>query len=184
MERVVICSGKKISLSILSREDAPDLFRIINDRNVNRMLRFPQPVRSLVDEYEWIDNQALTSGQNLNFSIIKNENSTLIGIIGVNDIEFNMHGKLGYFISRDNWGRGFTTEAVSLLTGYCFNVLNLRKIFAYVFEPNIASIRVLERNNFKMTGRQEEHVFVEGEGFVDSLYFEKLNPNRQKRNSH
>lgn len=180
MDRVIICSGKRVSLGILSREDAPDLFRIINDREVNRMLRSPPPINSLVEEYEWIDNQSIIRGQNLNLCIVDNQTNKLIGVIGVNNMESNLFGTLGYFLNKDSWGKGFATEAIQLIVEYCFNVLNLRKIIASAYEPNVASIRVLEKNGFKMNGRQEEHLFIENHGFVDSLYFEKLNPNRQR----
>lgn len=180
MDRVIICGGKKVSLGILSREDAPDLFRMINDRDVNRMLRSPPPINSLVEEYEWIDNQSIIKGKNLNLGIVDNQANKLIGVIGVNNMESNMYGTLGYFLHKDSWGKGFGTEAIQLIVEYCFNVLNMRKITANAYEPNTGSIRVLEKNGFKMNGRQEEHLFIENHGFVDSLYFEKLNPNRQR----
>ena len=56
MERVIICSGDHVSLAVLVREDAPVLYRIINDPEVHRFLSSPSRIYSLVDEYEWIDN--------------------------------------------------------------------------------------------------------------------------------
>lgn len=184
MDRVIICRGEKVSLGILSREDAPDLFSLINDRDVNRMLRSPPPINSLVEEYEWIDNQSIIKGKNLNLAIVDNETMKLIGVIGVNNMESNLYGTLGYFLNKNSWEKGFATEAIKLLVEYCFNVFNIRKIIAHVYEPNTSSIRVLEKNGFKMNGRQEEHHFIESHGFVDSLYFEKLNPDRQRNSPH
>ncbi|WP_367883519.1 GNAT family N-acetyltransferase [Thermococcus peptonophilus] len=50
----------------------------------------------------------------------------------------------------------------------------MRKVYARVYEPNIASIRVLEKNGFELVGRMKKHSHIPGYGFVDELIFEKF----------
>jgi len=58
--------------------------------------------------------------------------------------------ELGYVIGeRDQWGKGFATEAIALATSYAFLELALQKVWASVVAPNEASRRALERNGYR-----------------------------------
>ena len=72
-----------------------------------------------------------------------------------------------YGVHPDRWGNGYATEAASAVLSYALENLALPKVRADVDEPNIASVRVLEKLGMRRTGRAvvNEHPL---------LYFEKL----------
>jgi ribosomal-protein-alanine N-acetyltransferase len=176
MEPVLIKKGKMSSLAILTREDAPYLYRIINDPAVHRTLSSPGKVYSLVEEYEWIDNYSNVAGKSVNFSIKYNETMETIGIIGINDIDNDRRGHIGYYLHSNYWGKGIMTESTSMMVEYAFSVMNLRKLYTSVYAVNPPSKRVLEKNGFRIVGIMEKDHYVPGQGFVDSFIFELLNP--------
>jgi RimJ/RimL family protein N-acetyltransferase len=45
---------------------------------------------------------------------------------------------------------------------YVFGVLGLNRVWAGVLEDNPASLRILEKCDFKMEGRLRKHAFKEG----------------------
>jgi RimJ/RimL family protein N-acetyltransferase len=53
----------------------------------------------------------------------------------------------------DRWRRGYAKDAASAVIAYVFEVLGRPRIVADVDEPNLASIRVLERLGMQRTGR-------------------------------
>jgi RimJ/RimL family protein N-acetyltransferase len=53
----------------------------------------------------------------------------------------------------DRWGRGYAQEAAAAVIGYAFVVLGRPRVVADVDEPNLASIRVLERLGMSRVGR-------------------------------
>jgi RimJ/RimL family protein N-acetyltransferase len=53
----------------------------------------------------------------------------------------------------DRWGRGYARDAAAAVVAYAFEVLARPRIVADVDEPNLASIRVLERLGMQRTGR-------------------------------
>ncbi len=59
--------------------------------------------------------------------------------------------ELGYWISRDHWGRGFATEASEALLAIA-RTLRLTRLEASYFVDNPASGRVLEKLGFVTTG--------------------------------
>lgn len=62
-----------------------------------------------------------------------------------------------------------------MLKNYGFKELNLRKLYTTVFETNVASIRVLEKNGFNNVGRYTSHIYIPEKGFVDMLQYEVFN---------
>jgi [ribosomal protein S5]-alanine N-acetyltransferase len=72
-----------------------------------------------------------------------------------------------YGVHPDRWGNGYATEAASAVLSYALEKLALPKVRADVDEPNIASVRVLEKLGMRRTGR----AVVNGHPL---LYFEKL----------
>jgi RimJ/RimL family protein N-acetyltransferase len=57
---------------------------------------------------------------------------------------------VGYWIARDDWGRGIATRALGLL----LEQIATRPLYARVARSNVASLRVLEHCGFVVTGYQ------------------------------
>ncbi len=174
--RPLLLTGKKISLGILLEADVPFLFRVINDPDVHRYLSNPGRMMYEHEELEWVRTLGQKEQDSRHFAIIENSTGNIAGVVGVREINFsNGSGILGYFLAKEYWGNGYSTEAVGLALKFCFETLNLRKLISAVFEPNVASMRVLIKNGFKECGRYHRHSFVRGHGFVDDVLFERFN---------
>jgi RimJ/RimL family protein N-acetyltransferase len=67
--------------------------------------------------------------------------------IGENDVE------AGYWVARPFWNRGICTEALRLLIDYCFREKGYSAIWSDFFMNNPASGRVMEKCDFRDTGK-------------------------------
>lgn len=96
----------------------------------------------------WLGMVRLNEGKNGVFRAITVDGK----IIGSVSVERNSddknEGELGYMLLTEHWSKGFATEAVAQICEIAFHELDLDKITAKVYEPNIASIKVLEKNGF------------------------------------
>lgn len=70
--------------------------------------------------------------------------------------------ELGYVLARNYWGQGFATQAVKLAVIQGFNELSIKRIEAFVEPLNVASQKVLEKNNFFIEGFLKKHVLKKG----------------------
>ncbi len=66
--------------------------------------------------------------------------------------------KLGYWIGKDFWGKGYATEAAAAALAYGFDRLHLNRIYANCFDNNPASVKILERLGMTLEGRLRQHV--------------------------
>jgi Acetyltransferases, including N-acetylases of ribosomal proteins len=71
-----------------------------------------------------------------------------IGIVLKPDVE-RIAAEIGYWIGEKYWNRGVMTEAVREMARYSFRTFQIEKLYAGVFDFNIASQRVLEKAGFE-----------------------------------
>ncbi len=93
-------------------------------------------------------------------------NGQLAGCIGLelqDDIS-RISAELGYWIGEPYWGRGVATEAVKQMLEYTFETFPVvSRIYAKVFEYNIASMKILEKNGFHLESIQKKSVIKNNE---------------------
>jgi RimJ/RimL family protein N-acetyltransferase len=76
---------------------------------------------------------------------------------------------VGYWVGKEYWGKGLATRALSVF----LNDIKERPLHAYVAKHNIASIRVLEKCGFVISG--EDQGFPDEHGKVVEEFVLKLN---------
>lgn len=98
------------------------------------------------------------------FGIFNNGENSLVGTINLFQV---LRGSLqsafiGYFLDKKHNGKGFATEAVTLVLQYAFDDLQLHRVEAGVMPHNIGSIRVLEKSGFHKEGIAKSNVKING----------------------
>src|SRR5215469_2130815 len=61
---------------------------------------------------------------------------------------------LGFRFAQQYWGKGLATEAASVWVRTAFDALHLKRLSAFVHPENVASIRVLEKVEFRNERRE------------------------------
>lgn len=85
------------------------------------------------------------------WSIVWNENNTLVGTISLNEIN-TYHGvaELSIIIGeKEYWGKGIATEAIGALKEHAFNQMGLRRIAAEFEVDNIGLKKALVADGFQ-----------------------------------
>ena len=90
------------------------------------------------------------------FSIRALDDNRLLGDINI-DVINNWSSRDAYvgigIYKREDWGRGYGTEAMQLILQFGFIELNLRRVTLTVFEYNPRAIRSYEKCGFHVEGR-------------------------------
>ena len=93
---------------------------------------------------------------------IRTDPDTLIRVIDVDGtvaghvLSFVLNGErvIGYWIDRAWWGRGVATQALAQL----LEIETRRPLKAHVSPPNRGSVRVLEKNGFRLLQEEPENL--------------------------
>ncbi len=151
-------------------DDAVSLVRHANNPELALNMRdaFPYPY-TLADARKWLN----TLGNKRNDMIlaieVNNEAAGGIGLHGLTDV-YRYNGEIGYWLSRDYWGRGIMTDVVDVMVEYAFVQTHWLRLFACVFEHNLASMKVLEKNGFRKEAVHRKAVMKAGKLLDEHLY--------------
>ncbi|MEN3795139.1 GNAT family N-acetyltransferase [Aeromonas caviae] len=145
----------------------------LNDNEVNHYLesRFTKwDINSLLKYYH--DK----SGVELLLAIIDNNSGAHIGNVKVSSIDkHHRRADIGIIIGdKKFWGKGIATEAIELVTNYCFSTLQLHKVTAGAYAENKASINAFMKNGFLIEGERREHYITEA-GWTSAILLGKIN---------
>ena len=103
---------------------------------------------------------------------------TPVGSAFLVDVDLvGQNAELGYWITPDEQGNGYATEAAELCLTHAFDELGLHKVWARTVEDNAASKRVLEKLGFQREGVLREHWHGFGR-YVDEHRFGLLESER------
>jgi ribosomal-protein-serine acetyltransferase len=95
----------------------------------------------------------------------------LLGAIDLHDIDWaNGHARIGYWLDKDETGRGIMTHSVRALAEYAFEALDLHRLEIHVATSNHRSRRVPERLGFTMEGVLRDVQRLRG-SFVDHALY-------------
>lgn len=86
---------------------------------------------------------------------------------------YRMDAEIGYLLRTENWSKGIMTEAVRQICEIAFEELDIIRISGLVYEPNMASRKVLEKNGFLLEGVMKNAV-VKQEKLYDLCIYGKL----------
>ena len=88
-------------------------------------------------------------------------------LLGETDLELENPASRNAFVGigiyqREDWGKGYGTDAMQLMLRYAFVELNLRRVSLTVFEYNPRAIRSYEKCGFKVEGRSRGTLLKDG----------------------
>jgi RimJ/RimL family protein N-acetyltransferase len=145
---------ERLAFEPLAPRFADALFALLDDWDVVRMLsEVPWPLR-LDDVAAFLAKPSTGSDD---FVLVAE--GVPIGVVGVKKPGSGepprMMPRLGYWIGRRHWGRGYGTEAIAALIDHAFAIHPHDRVGAGVFHDNPASRRVLEKLGLVLVGRKQ-----------------------------
>jgi len=163
-----------IELRPLKLSDKTQLAKLANNKNIWDNLRDFIPYPYEETDAEFFINSTKEEEPKQTFGIeYKGELSGVIGLVIQKDV-YKKSAEIGYWIGEPFWGNGIATKAVELITEYGFNKLGLNRIYSGVFEYNVASMKVLEKNGYEKEGIFKNAILKNDE-ICDEHRFFKLN---------
>ena len=152
--------GERVYLSPYNSEDVEIFTKWLSDREVTDGLGDTYRVFNTEIEKQWF-KEANKEG-NYAFAIVSAETDEAIGSIGLMDVKLACgSATVGLFIGEaENRGKGLGTEAMKLIIGYSFDVLNLYNVNLAVYDFNEGAYKSYLKVGFKEIGRRRKAYYL------------------------
>ena len=92
------------------------------------------------------------STKSFHLGIAEKETDEVIGDVWVYLIENDRMAQIAIRLSKEKHCRGYGTEALSAMTGFCFENTELKRLWTQVDVRNTASVRMLEKCGYTREG--------------------------------
>ncbi len=128
-----------------------------------------QEAMAFIREME--SGRAGVPGEWVQFAIESKETGALLGDCALRVDEHEPYrAEIGFTLAREHQGKGFASEAVSLLLDYAFGTLGLHRVVAIADCRNAPSVALLERLDLRREGHFVENVWFKGRWADEYLY--------------
>lgn len=114
-----------------------------------------------------LDEDAWTAGMGFAFAVVHVDDSggdRLVGRVALSNIVRGawQNATIGYWISEDAGGAGHASTAVGLVVTFAFDHAGLHRVQPAIMPRNARSRRVVEKNGFRLEGRAERYLNIDG----------------------
>ncbi|MEY4458805.1 MAG: hypothetical protein RIT38_10 [Bacteroidota bacterium] len=106
------------------------------------------------------------------FVIIDLKSNEIIGITGITYIDWiNRHADVHFYIGKNSsWiDNIYSPTAFKLILNYGFNILNLNKLWAEIYEIDLKKLDFFKNVGFKVDATLREHYFFNGKYYSSHL---------------
>lgn len=158
--------GRRVTLDPLRPDDLEPLFAMQSDPEVCRYLLYEPRSREKVEEVLARDAGAILLEKPGDYlqPVIRDEHGAFAGTLylelkSVDD----RAAEIGWILLPSAQGHGYAAEAASLLLDFCFDQLELHRVYAELDPRNTASVALCLRLGMRHEGHFVEDMFLKGE---------------------
>lgn len=154
----------------VTSSDAEEIFKIYSDPEVAKYdwyipITTKENALSIINRYrrEFQDKEEITWG------VARKSDNKIIGYCNLGTFnDDSLRCEIGYGFNRDEWNKGYASEAIKVLVKFGFEIMNFNRIEATVTFGNDASIKALKKANFIQEGIVRERTIMKGK-FEDDV---------------
>lgn len=172
---------RRLVLRQIISDDAEDLWKLRNNSQIMEFMDI-SPMQSVREAWEQINNLSrnFIEEQIPIWAITLKEDrhtdtkNKMIGYVGYTRwYKKHFRAEIAYVLEPAFWRRGFMTEAIEEVLQVGFEQMELHSVEGNVNPTNIASIKILEKFNFRREAYYKENFYFDGK-FVDTAIYSLL----------
>lgn len=164
--------SNRLILREIVHTDIQDIYNCFSNQEVTRY--YGQDPFTKIEEAEQLVElfaKNYEEKRGIRWGIELKEQRRLIGTIGFHNwAPKHRRAEFGYELHPNNWGRGYATEAASMVISYGLNDLELTRIGAIVFLGNQASNDLLTKLGFVKEGMLRGYMYQNGVPHDTNIY--------------
>lgn len=169
-----------IRLRAMEPEDINILYKWENDTDIWRVSNTIAPFSKHTLQ-QFIENQQcdIYETRQLRLIIESKAQGKPVGAIDLFDLDpYNCRAGVGILIyDKRDQRQGYASHAVSILIGYCFQVLNINQLYCNIPSHNIHSLALFKSKGFTVIGLKKEWTRTTAD-WQDEYMLQLLNPKK------
>jgi UDP-4-amino-4,6-dideoxy-N-acetyl-beta-L-altrosamine N-acetyltransferase len=149
-----------VTIRPIEDSDLVDMLRLRADMRVWTNLGDISMISRRAQE-QWFSG--LQNDPKRRYFVLCSEKHSFIGLVRLDEIDWiDRSVRVGGDILPDFHHQGYGTKMFELIKKYCFNYLNMNRLWLFVLETNEVALRLYSKSGFVEEGRQRQAIFRDG----------------------
>jgi ribosomal-protein-alanine N-acetyltransferase len=154
----------------VTSSDAEEIFNIYSDPEVAKYdwyipITTKDEALSIINRYK----REFQAKEEITWGVARKTDNKIIGYCNLGTFsDDSLRCEIGYGFNRNEWNKGYATEAIKVLVKFGFEIMNFNRIEATVTLGNDASVKALKKSNFIQEGIVRERTIMKGK-FEDDV---------------
>lgn len=166
-----ILETNRIVLRQITDADLPNIFKgLSNPEIVKHYAVSFHTEEETKEQMEWYaDLEKNETG--IWWAVCSKDDGRFLGAGGLCDVS-KQHKKaeIGFWLLQENWGRGYMSEAMTLIHKHSFNEMGLHRIEGYVESGNFKCKKAIEKLQYTLEGTMRDCEFKNGKFISVDIY--------------
>jgi len=148
----MIIEGERVLLTHVEKDDSVIVFKWFNDEETLDSIVGFRPCFTSEDALKW--SSSASDFKTIKWIIRSKDSREPLGFTGLYNIDFvNRNAESAIVIGEKHFrGKGLAKEALTLVSNFSFDYLNLKIIYALIISSNEASLRLYKSIGFEEQG--------------------------------
>lgn len=154
LNKSYIIETERLKLSLIQQNDLDAVFETMNSKKTADIISFLNWPMTKQQAALWCDRSVKGFEKQTDFLFLARDKNNIspIGCICLLLSEDKHEGEIGYWVTEKSQGLGFATEMLKAIVDLAFNTLCLKTVLATAAIENPESLRVLEKQGFRIIG--------------------------------
>jgi RimJ/RimL family protein N-acetyltransferase len=152
----------RVYLRAFELDDIDLIHKWRKDPEINKLLSGNVFFVSSERDKKWIEEKIFNDSNELYLAICLEEKDEMIGYLSVTNIDLrNRKAEWAGLIigNKDLWNKGYANDAIRLMLEHLFHQMNIHRVYAYVLEDHITSLKMCEKAGFIREGILRDNVY-------------------------
>lgn len=161
---------EKLGIRAIEIEDLPIIHKYRNDEHLRKYFREYREF-SITQIEDWYFNMIKDNRFEM-FVIVDLDLDEVIGVTGLTYIDWpNKHADIHFYIGKNSeWiEKEYSPIGLKLILNYGFEILNLNKIWAEIYEIDKKKLSFFREKGFKIDATLREHYFYNGKYYSSHI---------------
>ncbi|MBT2286387.1 GNAT family N-acetyltransferase [Paenibacillus polymyxa] len=158
MNRTILLETERLECAIWNEGDLALAFALWDDHEVTKWITSKGFLSE--DEVEARLTQEIQRQKEAGvqyWPLFEKESEVFVGCCGLRPYSPEEESyELGFYLTRDHWGKGYAQEAALAVIGYAFDKMNVKALFAGHHPDNKVSRHILIKLGFEYTGDERD----------------------------
>ena len=156
----LVIKTKRLALTQMALKDTDNLFKMLSDKETAKYVGIEEKKKA-IEKLIKVYLKRSKRGEGILLKMATRKDNNFLGFFALpNYNDVHRRTEIGYTITKENWNKGYVSEAILTAVNFLFKKIKLNRLEAMVHPNNKVSLHLLNKFGFKKEGLVRQRYYM------------------------